>query len=71
VARTAQSSTYRILFAPLIPIPLERTPFPATVRRPAASGLELSRLVGDKRGAMAITFELLDLIDNLRKIAYR
>jgi len=55
----------------LIPIPLERTPFPATVRRPAASGLELSRLVGDKRGAMAITFELLDLIDNLRKIAYR
>lgn len=72
MARTAQSSTYRILFAPLTPIPLDRTPFPATVRRPKASGLELNRLVGDEdSGAMAITFKMLRLIDSLRKIAYR
>jgi hypothetical protein len=69
VARTAQSSTYRILFAPLIPIPLERTPFPATVRRPEAC---MNRLGGEEdSGAMAITFESLRWIDNLREIAYR
>jgi hypothetical protein len=77
----AQSSTYRILFAPLIPTPLEvlplpdsarltRTPFPATVGRPEASGLEPcgNRLAGDENSGMAITFELLRLIDNLRRL---
>jgi hypothetical protein len=72
MAGTRQSNTYRIRFAPRIPIPLDvlprpapvfNTPLPAIVGRPDGSGFEPcgNRVAGEENRGIVMTFELLPL----------